>query len=156
MAPPPTTQSTQLNASANIGGRRVNRKKVKASQRLSEKHARKVAAAEKEQEAQIDFAKSLQQFHIYMAAGKYDEPLLRVIQGKADGNEAEEPSDELKAALEAQKAEFLSGKVPFKQQLKVKAFCEAQVPTKVLANDDPASAQDEQNEAQPSGMDGMD
>jgi hypothetical protein len=152
MAPPPTT-TTQLNASANIGGRRINRKKVNKSQRLTEKRARKEAAAEAAKEAQIDLAKSLQQFHFDMAKGKYDAPLLSVL---SNGDASEEPSEELKAALEAQKAEFLSGKVPFKQQFKVKQYCESQVQNAKAEEAEPTSGKNNAAEDEEPEMEGMD
>lgn len=106
-------------AASCVGGRRINKKKVKSANRLATRKALKQAKMEAGKQQLIQF----QVFQKEMEAGKFDEKLLECIR---KGNpEAEEEA--LQEALVLQKQEFLSGSVTPKEALKVKGFLEAQM-----------------------------
>lgn len=101
-----------------VGGRRVNKKKVKSANRLATRKALRQQKMEAGKQQLIEF----QKFQKDMEAGKFDEKLLECI--KQGNPEADEEA--LQEALVLQKQEFLSGSVKPKEALKVKGFLEAQ------------------------------
>jgi hypothetical protein len=104
-----------------IGGRRVNKKKVKSANRLASRKAARQQKLEDGKQALIEF----KNFQTDMEGGKFDEILLNCIRkGSPDASD-----EALQEALVLQKKEFLSGHVKPEEALKVKSFLEAQLST---------------------------